>query len=66
LLYEEPGKPAIRVGLVFNGTSWCENKPCLMGANPSITGKYADGTRVEIIGKKEGDKVTVYVLKLVK
>ena len=66
LVYEEPGKPAISVELIFNGTSWCEDKPCLIGSNLSMVGRYPDGTRVRITGEKEGDKVTVYVLKLVK
>lgn len=66
LIYEEPGKPETSVELIFNGTSWCEDKPCLMGANPSMSGRYPDGTQVGIIGEKEGDKVTVYVLRLVK
>jgi len=65
LVYEKPGRPAIRVKLVFNSTSWCENKPCLMGANPSMVGKYEDGTRVKISGEKEGEAVKVYVLNVV-
>jgi len=65
LVYEKPGRPAIKVKLVFNSTSWCEDKPCLIGATPSMIGRYEDGTRVKISGEKEEEVVKVYVLKVV-
>lgn len=66
LLYEEPGKPALKVNLIFSDESLCDqgsgNQPCL------ILSSFAIGERVKVEGMESEDdnKVTVFKMTQVK
>ncbi len=60
LLYEEPGKPALKVNLIFSNESMCDQgsgqQPCLIlssltiGERVSVSGiKSEDGSRIMVI-----------------
>ncbi len=61
LVYEEPGKPALRARLQFNEDSKCtdnENGKCF----PPY---WQNGDRAQIKGSKKGDEITVKSLSIV-
>ncbi len=60
LIYEEPGKPALRVMLYFTPTSRCEDTD-----GPISCSGWDVGARAEITGKREAGKVIVETLKII-
>ena len=56
LLYEEPGKPALKARLIFN-----EKSVCNIGsqASPCRPEGFTQGERVEIKGRKSGSDIIV-------
>lgn len=62
LVYEEPGKPALRVTLSFDDNSKCLDE----SEDQSCSSVYwKNGDRTEIIGIKTGDQVLVRSLRVV-
>lgn len=62
LVYEEPGKPALRVTLIFDDDSKCLDE----SEDQSCSSPYwENGNRAEIAGIKTGDQVLVRSLRIV-
>lgn len=61
-IYEEPGKPALRVNLVFDGNSKCLDESEDQSCSPVY---WENGDRAEIIGIKTEEQVLVKSLRIV-
>jgi hypothetical protein len=62
LVYEKPGKPALRVELLFDDDSRCDDQ---RADNSCLPAYWRVGDRVEIKGVLENEKVRVKIFKII-
>jgi len=62
LVYEEPGKPALTVSLIFRQDSFCDLG---LGTEPCLGAKFKQGQRVKIEGDLQQGSVTVAKLSVI-